>query len=179
LPGKPNKSRRSLIVLVAVILAVLGLDLATKEWARSVLSGSPIPILPGFFTLAYVENTGIALGLFQTQGRLLTFLSPLALLVLAGALGRYVYQAGRYSAACVCGLIIGGAAGNVWSRLTDGYVVYFLDFYIGTCHWPTFNAADTALCCGVAGFLWLSHLADRSGRIPLKNQESSHDNASR
>jgi len=161
-----------------VILAVLGLDLATKEWARSTLPGSSIPILPGFFTLAYGENTGIAFGLFQGQGRLLTFFSPLALLVLGSALGWHVYQAGRYSTACVCGLIIGGAMGNVWSRLTDGYVVDFLDFHIGTWHWPTFNVADSALCCGVAGFLWLSHLLDRSSRIALENKEPSHENAS-
>jgi signal peptidase II len=45
-------------------------------------------------------------------------------------------------------LILGGAVGNLWDRLTLGHVVDFLDFYIGTYHWPAFNVADSAIFVG-------------------------------
>ena len=45
---------------------------------------------------------------------------------------------------------MGGAIGNVVDRLQHGYVVDFLDFYIGTWHYPSFNVADIAICVGAA-----------------------------
>ena len=54
-------------------------------------------------------------------------------------------------------LVFGGALGNVYDRLHAGTVTDFLDFYVGTYHWYTFNLADTAICVG-AGLLILSML---------------------
>jgi len=45
-------------------------------------------------------------------------------------------------------LILGGAIGNVIDRIVYGYVVDFLDVYIGSSHWPAFNVADSAICIG-------------------------------
>jgi signal peptidase II len=45
-------------------------------------------------------------------------------------------------------LILGGAIGNLWDRLTDGRVTDFLDFYVGVHHWPPFNVADSAIVVG-------------------------------
>ena len=45
-------------------------------------------------------------------------------------------------------LILGGALGNVMDRIMYGYVVDFLDVYVGTSHWPAFNIADSAICLG-------------------------------
>ncbi len=47
-------------------------------------------------------------------------------------------------------LILGGALGNLVDRLRFGEVVDFLDFYVGTYHWPAFNIADSAISIGVA-----------------------------
>ena len=45
-------------------------------------------------------------------------------------------------------LILGGAVGNLWDRLLSGHVVDFLDFYLGSYHWPAFNIADSAIVVG-------------------------------
>jgi signal peptidase II len=45
-------------------------------------------------------------------------------------------------------LILGGALGNVWDRITLGYVIDFLDFYVDQWHWPAFNVADAAITVG-------------------------------
>jgi len=46
-------------------------------------------------------------------------------------------------------LILGGALGNLYDRLAYGYVVDFLEFYVGSHHWPSFNVADSAISIGV------------------------------
>jgi signal peptidase II len=46
-------------------------------------------------------------------------------------------------------LVIGGAAGNVYDRLTLGYVVDFISLHYQDLYWPAFNVADSAICLGV------------------------------
>ena len=52
------------------------------------------------------------------------------------------------------GLVIGGALGNVIDRLRFGAVFDFLDFYLGSYHWPAFNMADSSIFLGVCLLLW-------------------------
>jgi signal peptidase II len=47
-------------------------------------------------------------------------------------------------------MIAAGAVGNLIDRLRFGAVIDFLDFYVGSFHWPAFNVADSAICVGVA-----------------------------
>jgi signal peptidase II len=50
-------------------------------------------------------------------------------------------------------LILGGAVGNLIDRLAYGHVIDFLDFHVGTLHWPAFNVADSAITLGAALFV--------------------------
>jgi signal peptidase II len=52
-------------------------------------------------------------------------------------------------------LVLSGALGNAWDRFTIGVVVDFLDFHLGSYHWPAFNVADICICCG-AGIVVLA-----------------------
>jgi signal peptidase II len=46
-------------------------------------------------------------------------------------------------------LVLGGALGNLYDRIAYGYVVDFLEFYVGAYHWPAFNVSDSAITIGV------------------------------
>ena len=61
------------------------------------------------------------------------------------------------------GLLVGGIAGNMIDRIKLWYVVDFLDFFIGKRHFPAFNVADSAICVGVALYMytqWRSEMTE-------------------
>jgi signal peptidase II len=108
-------------------------------------------VIPGFFNLLHVHNTGAAFSMLAGANSFWrqTFFVVLTVFVLAILL--YVYTKAnrsdhwtRISYALICG----GAVGNLIDRLRFGEVIDFLDFYIGTHHWPVFNIADSAISVG-------------------------------
>jgi signal peptidase II len=136
---------------ISLILAsvVLVLDLATKRWVESALfNGEQIP-LTGFFNLVLAYNAGAAFSfLSDADGWQRWFFTAIA----AGASALIVYLLRKHADDkffCIAlSLILGGALGNLWDRITLGHVVDFLDFYIGVYHWPAFNVADSAIFLG-------------------------------
>jgi signal peptidase II len=139
-----------------VILLVIVLDQLTKMWATQSLRplGSVI-LVPGFFNLTYVRNTGIAFGMFAGQGLLVgLFVAALALLALYYT--RDLNWA-KWEPNLVGGCLCGGALGNLLDRSRWGYVVDFFDVHIGTHHWPVFNVADSLICLSV-GWIVLRQL---------------------
>jgi signal peptidase II len=135
-----------------IALAVLVFDRLTK-WLviRNIALDDTISIIPGLFRLTHLENTGAAFSLFAEspspfKSVLLVTISVAALIIVAMLLWM---RRGDFNAATLAlSLIMGGALGNLWDRLTDGKVTDFLDFYIGVHHWPPFNVADSAIVVG-------------------------------
>jgi signal peptidase II len=135
----------------SLILAfvVLVLDIATKLWVESVLfQGQQIP-LTGFFNLVLTYNAGAAFSfLSDAAGWQRWFFSAIA----AGASALIIYLLRKHTAEkmfCIAlSLILGGALGNLWDRITLGHVVDFLDFHISNYHWPAFNVADSGIFLG-------------------------------
>lgn len=135
-----------------IALAVVVLDRITK-WVvvKTIVLEDAISIIPGFFRLTHLENTGAAFSLFAEStspfktALLITF-SVAALAVVAYLLwkNRDEFNITTLSLS----LILGGAIGNLWDRLADGMVTDFLDFYLGNHHWPPFNIADSAIVVG-------------------------------
>jgi len=141
---------RKYYFLIAAI--VLLLDRLTKRVvAGSIALHDSVAVVPGFFRLTHVQNTGAAFGLFAESsaqwkvGALVSF-SVLALIVVSAML----WKNGHSLSTTTIGLslILGGAMGNLWDRLFTGHVVDFLDFYVGSYHWPAFNVADSAIVIG-------------------------------
>jgi len=113
-------------------------------------------VIPGLFNLVYVTNTGAAFGFLagdKNWMRLIFFIGVAitALVIIAYTYGHLKGQGKIYVYSL--GLIGGGAIGNLIDRLRFGSVVDFLDFYLGSHHWPAFNAADSAITVGVCLFL--------------------------
>ena len=135
-----------------IALTVLLLDRITK-WAiaQTIPLEDAINIIPGFFRLTHLENTGAAFSLFADslspfRTTLLIVFSVAALAVVSVLLwkDRSVFHSGTLALS----LILGGAVGNLWDRAFYGKVTDFLDFYIGVHHWPPFNVADSAIVVG-------------------------------
>jgi signal peptidase II len=129
------------------LAAVFFADRAAKYWVRGHMEiGDSIPVIPGFFHLTYILNPGAAFGFLPEQSWFFAAVGFAAL----GALIIFRRQVMALPAAagCCVGLIAGGAAGNLFDRLTIGEVVDFLDFRI----WSyIFNLADSAIV--VSGIL--------------------------
>lgn len=107
-----------------------------------------IVIVPGFFNLVHVGNTGAAWSLFSGYPKALAALGIVALLLLyffRNALELKLPQS-QWS----FGLIIGGILGNLIDRFRLGHVTDFLDFHAAGWHFPSFNVADSAITIGVA-----------------------------
>jgi signal peptidase II len=135
-----------------IAAAVVLLDRLAK-WvvASNIPLHDGITVIPGFFHLTHVENSGAAFGLFAEStaqwkiGALVSF-SVIALLIVSALL----WKNGHALTTTTIGLslILGGAAGNLWDRMMSGHVVDFLDFNLGSYHWPAFNVADSAIVVG-------------------------------
>ncbi len=154
---------RCTVAGLAAGAVALGLDQATKAVATSsaaALSGG-IAVFPGF-NLVFLRNDGVSFGMFG--GVTPWFLIALALTICGWLLTMMVRTRNR-TEATGCGLIIGGALGNVIDRLRNGAVTDFLDFHAGGWHWPAFNLADTFIFCGVALLLLAAQREARRNRL--------------
>jgi signal peptidase II len=129
---------------LALMVSVVA-DQAAKAWAtRSLEPVGSIQVIPGFFSLTYVPNTGVAFGMLAGHGFIVT-LMLVALAALAFYLARGVNWA-SWEPNLVGGCLCGGAMGNLIDRVRIGHVVDFLDVYVGPHHWPSFNVADSLIC---------------------------------
>jgi signal peptidase II len=143
-----------IVALVAFIA-----DQVTKEMIAARLPfgsygpGGQIVVIPGFFNLVHVGNTGAAWSMFSGQSLLLA-------LVAVGALGaiffwRHALGLHLRGAQPPFGLLCGGIVGNLVDRVRHGHVIDFLDLHFGSYTYPTFNVADSAICVGVFWYiLW-------------------------
>lgn len=142
---------------LCVALVIILLDQLTK-WL--VASNVPLwtgrEIIPGFFNLVHYLNKGAAFGfLSDSNGNWQIYLFG-GIALLAGAIILHMLSRlpeREFWQRFFLGAILGGALGNLIDRLLIGEVIDFLDFYIGSFHWPAFNVADTAITCGVIGLL--------------------------
>ena len=136
-----------------VSLGVITLDQWTKWLVEIHLpQHTAQPILPGFLNLTHVRNTGVAFGLFASHGMnggswLLTLLGLAAL----AAVAIYFWFASVHDRLLLVSLalVVGGAVGNLIDRMSSGAVTDFIDVYVGTWHWPSFNVADSAISIGI------------------------------
>ncbi|HVE68267.1 MAG TPA: signal peptidase II [Solirubrobacteraceae bacterium] len=129
-----------------VVAAVLALDQATKALVVADLARGDRRDLFAGIDLVHVRNTGIAFGLFDDGGAVLTAVTLAALVLLLAYFARH---AARPFLWLPTGLLLGGALGNLIDRAREGAVIDFLDLPL----WPAFNVADVAITAGVIALL--------------------------
>lgn len=133
-------------------LGVLFLDQLLKLLIlKSLQVHQSVAVIQGFFNLVHVRNRGMAFGLMNRTD--MTAFSYVLVGLSMGAvvlLGIWFYHLKPRDRQTIFGLslILGGAVGNLTDRLRFREVIDFLDFYMGSYHWPAFNVADSAITVG-------------------------------
>jgi signal peptidase II len=143
--------------------AVAVLDQAAKMAVtayRDELAGHVV-IIPHFFHLVYVRNTGAAWGMLRGHGQVLAVLSMLVFVFIMWKFP--VLVEGMPERGLALGMVLGGIIGNLFDRVVRGEVIDFLHFFYGRFEWPAFNVADSAICVGVVTYVLSSLLHPRRG----------------
>jgi signal peptidase II len=136
-------SERAAVVAAVVLVA----DQLTKQLVRSSIAlGESRHLLPGV-TLVHAQNSGIAFSLFTGSE---AGVIVVAAIVLATVLIYFALHRERRWMWLACGLIVGGALGNLIDRLRVGMVTDFIKLP----DWPAFNVADASITLGVLMLLW-------------------------
>ncbi len=146
--------RNSLVFWGSAFLGFV-LDQFTK-WIifKKLKEAGVVSIIPGFLSLLCSENRGSVFGFAQGKNSALIFFSFIAIGIII-----WVYVRSKKSPmssprdaimSLSLGLILAGAAGNLWDRIIYRYVRDFIDIHLGSAyHWPTFNLADALICVGI------------------------------
>jgi signal peptidase II len=142
-------SPRRLALVASIAVLVFALDRITKTWVQE-----NIPLHEGrqvvgdYVRIVHTQNTGAAFGLLPERTTLLSVLSVLAVLAIV-----YYYRQFANSSPLVTatlGMQLGGAFGNLLDRVTQGYVVDFVDVGIpGGWRFWAFNVADSSIVLGI------------------------------
>ena len=146
-------SSRLGFLLLTVSLPLLIIDQVSKLLVHRLLDNT-IELIPGFFQLVYVTNTGAAFGLGKDNNAFFVGLSAVAAVSIY-----HLYRGGVFVGKWQClglALLLPGLFGNFIDRIVYGHVIDFLYFQAGPGgpHWPAFNVADSCICLAVACFLW-------------------------
>lgn len=147
------------VALVILILATVGCDRVTKDYAIEHLAGTPgQSLLADTVRLTYVENPGGFLSLgseWPSETRFVVFIVGTGVLLLVACLAAARL---RWSAPATAAftLAVSGGVSNVIDRIMRGSVVDFLNVGIGPLRTGIFNVADVAIMAGAALFLFAS-----------------------
>ena len=159
-----NAKRIGLIAGVAVVVFVL--DRITKA---AVVATIPMyetrEVIGPYLRISHVPNSGAAFGLAQDRAALLSVLSIFAVLAIL-----YYYRTIAMTSPWIAGTLgmqLGGAFGNLLDRVSQGYVVDFIDVGIpnGPRFW-SFNVADSSIVVGIFLVTFLLWLSERQRPAP-------------
>jgi signal peptidase II len=134
----------------AISAIVAALDLYTKHLIQGAFQYGDHLTITSFFDLVRFHNEGAAFSFLANAGgwQKLFFsgISVVAIIVISYLIRKHHTQ----KLFCLgLALVLGGAIGNLYDRITLGYVVDFLYFHYQSFYWPAFNVADSAICAGV------------------------------
>jgi signal peptidase II len=156
-------SRRSGVAAAFLLGMLVFLADQISKWAVEtyVSLGESVSVIPGFLRLTHIKNSGGAFGVLDGSQIILLAGSVLAVAVVLWML--LASPPSRFTT-LGCGLVLGGAAGNLLDRLTAGEVTDYADLQFWPLEqWPIFNAADTGIVAGVIMLLLAAFLGGADG----------------
>ena len=145
-PPRPNASAWLWLSLLLIVV-----DQVTKWIAVANLEYlTPVPVIDGFWNWTLVHNYGAAFSFLSDAGgwQKWFFAGLAAVVSVVMALWLRLTPRADWRNALPLALVIAGAIGNLIDRVRYGYVVDFVDWYVGRHHWPVFNVADSAIVAG-------------------------------
>lgn len=162
-------------LLLSAVIVIL------DQWSKwlveeRIVPGTAVEVIPGFLDLIHVRNTGVAFGLFASHG------DPRGTLLLAvlgfaalGFVGIYFWLTPLWDRVLqlAMALVVGGAIGNLIDRVGQGAVTDFIDAYVGSYHWHTFNVADSAITVGIVLMLWSAMRPAQDPSATERGQDSA------
>ncbi|MEJ6765663.1 MAG: signal peptidase II [Methylophilales bacterium] len=144
-----------MLKLYLISLSTFLLDILTKNYIQNkIMYGEQVEIT-SFLSFVHFQNPGAAFSFLSDQGGwqryFLIVISLLAVIYIPWLINQY-----KKNMLIVIGLllILGGAIGNLYDRISYGYVIDFIYFHIAEFYWPAFNVADSAISIGVLLFLY-------------------------
>ena len=144
-----------MLKLYLISLSIFLLDILTKNYIQNkIMYGDQVEIT-SFLSFVHFQNAGAAFSFLSDQGGwqryFLIVISLLAVIYIPWLINQY-----KKNMLIVIGLllILGGAIGNLYDRISYGYVIDFIYFHIAEFYWPAFNVADSAISIGVLLFLY-------------------------
>ncbi len=144
-----------MLKLYLISSSIFLLDILTKNYIQNkIMYGDQVEIT-SFLSFVHFQNPGAAFSFLSDQGGwqryFLIVISLLAVIYIPSLINQY-----KKNMLIVIGLllILGGAIGNLYDRISYGYVIDFIYFRIAEFYWPAFNVADSAISIGVLLFLY-------------------------
>ena len=144
-----------MLKLYLISSSIFLLDILTKNYIQNKIMYSDQVEITSFLSFVHFQNPGAAFSFLSDQGGwqryFLIVISLLAVIYIPWLINQY-----KKNMLIVIGLllILGGAIGNLYDRISYGYVIDFIYFHIAEFYWPAFNVADSAISIGVLLFLY-------------------------
>jgi signal peptidase II len=143
--------RSGALIWLALSLVVVVLDQFTKAIVVETLQPYvPHPVIPGILNWTLAFNTGAAFSFLADQEGWQRWLFTLLAMGVSAVLAAWLRRTprGDWHTALPLALVIGGALGNLIDRLRSGHVTDFIQVYLGSWPFPSFNIADSAISVG-------------------------------
>lgn len=132
------------------IVAIIGI--AIDQLSKLLITNTldlydKLTVIPNFFSITYIKNTGAAWGILNNNIPLLIAITLIAMFVLI----KFIVNEKNLNKIDIIayGMLISGIIGNFIDRVIHNYVIDFLDFRIFGYSFPVFNIADTLIVMSV------------------------------
>jgi len=155
-----QKMRRHLVFLIVPFIFVL--DRWTKLLVIHGLAfAGQINITP-FFSIVHARNYGGAFSLLSQHVYAKYIFTYVPLLIIGLLIFVIITYKMQFSVRLSLTCILSGAIGNIYDRISYGYVIDFLDVYYKDYHWPAFNVADISISSGICLWIFMELIQARS-----------------